>query len=113
MKEQSSKIDIAYREKPMADEVLGFFKNYTYKFRWNYFYISCKEDPYDNEPSCWDYGFSSDSNNEEYCISFLPIEKVNEASINRLINNVLIEFTRRQKLAESRNKIERLNRDFE
>ena len=113
MKEHSSKIDIAYNEKPMADEVLGFF--YQYSFRpntteLNYFYIQCS----DLNEKCWDYGFCSSE-----CIGnmdnarIIRVAYIDKSTIITAIEDVLSEFVRRQKLVESKKKMDRLNRDFE
>lgn len=108
MKEHSSLIDIAYREKPMADEVLGFF--YQYSTKLNYFYIQCS----DLNEKCWDYGFCSSE-----CIGnmdnarIIRVAYIDKSTIITAIEDVLSEFVRRQKLVESRKKMDRLNRDFE
>lgn len=113
MKEHSSKIDIAYNEKPMADKVLGFFYQYSFRphtIELNYFYIQCS----DLNEKYWDYGFCSSE-----CIDnmdnarIIRVAYIDKSTIITAIEDVLSEFVRRQKLLESRKKMDRLNRDFE
>lgn len=111
MKEHSSLIDIAYREKPSAENVLGFLRMIK-KPGYDYFFVSIKE----RRNSCfWDFGICSDDDNfEGICIEFCDLStRLNTTIVNNLIDKVLTEFTRRQKLLETRKKIGRLNKDFE
>jgi len=111
MKEHSSLIEIAYREKPTAENVLGFLSMIN-KPGYDYFYVSIEE----RKNSCvWDFGICSDENNlEGKCIEFCDIStRLNTTNVGELIDKVLTEFVRRQKLVESKKKMDRLNRDFE
>ena len=97
----------------MADEVLGFF--YQYSFRPNttgftYFYIQCS----DLNEKCWDYGFcSSECMGNMDNARIIRVAYIDINTITSAIEDVLSEFVRRQKLVEYRNIIKRLNKDFE
>ena len=97
----------------MADEVLGFFNQYSFRpntTELTYFYIQCS----DLNEKCWDYGFcSSECMGNMDNARIIRVAYIDINTITSAIEDVLSEFVRRQKLVEYRNIIKRLNKDFE